>query len=39
MREELADDNIWISIEESTDIEGRYVANVIVRKLKSGSHN
>jgi hypothetical protein len=36
IREELANENIWISIDESTDIEGRYIANVIVGKLKSG---
>lgn len=34
IRSSIGDHNIWISIDETTDCEGRYVANVIVGTLE-----
>ena len=35
IRDNLKNSNIWVSIDETTDVEGRYIANVIVGKLSS----
>lgn len=34
IRQYIQNKNIWISIDETTDVEGRYVANVIVGTLE-----
>ncbi|XP_065214416.1 uncharacterized protein LOC135842640 [Planococcus citri] len=33
IRQEIGDSNIWVSIDETTDSMGRYIANVIIGKL------
>jgi len=34
IRSSVRDHNVWISIEETTDCKGRYIANVIVGTLE-----
>lgn len=36
IREAIGDHSIWISIDETTDVTGRFVANVIVGSLENG---
>jgi len=41
IRSYVTDKKIWVSIDETTDCEGRYIANVVVgilEKNKSGKH-
>ncbi|XP_033245103.1 uncharacterized protein LOC117187204 [Drosophila miranda] len=33
IRESIKDENVWISVDETTDKQGRYVANLIIRTL------
>jgi len=35
IRDFIQNSSIWVSIDESTDIEGRFIENVIVGKLNS----
>lgn len=39
IRQNIQDGPIWVSIDESTDADGRYVGNVIVGKLSSEPYN
>lgn len=34
IRDELKDDKIWVSIDETTDSSGRFIANVVVGPLR-----
>jgi len=35
IREYISDHKIWISIDETTDAEGRFIANVIIGTLEA----
>lgn len=37
IRNEIGDNNIWFAVDETTDINGRYVANLLVGILKSNN--
>lgn len=38
MRKYVSDKEIWVSIDESTDVERRYTANVIIGTLRADHH-
>jgi len=33
MRKKIAESFVWVSVDETTDIQGRYVANLLVGRL------
>jgi hypothetical protein len=33
IRDEIQDGLIWVSIDETTDVEGRYIGNIVIGKL------
>ncbi|QQP50203.1 Uncharacterized protein FKW44_011128, partial [Caligus rogercresseyi] len=35
----IQDQPIWLTIDETTDVEGRYILNVVVGKVAAGSSN
>ena len=36
IRQNIADNNVWISIDETADIKGRYIVNVVIGSMETG---